>query len=156
MACKSRPRRWSSSSSKQRSWTSSWCWSGPDWIPVSIYGIDTPVDLLTSGHSEIRAQYLFEKETSAERFPQYQDGTFWSNFKLGFFDYLSLLTDRSALATYSQHEYNLNFLSRFILSSCCGHFVSWLISHSVQLFIKRTEQCFSSNGVRAFLDFVEL
>jgi hypothetical protein len=29
------------------------------------------------------------------RFPQYQDGTFWSNFKLGFFAYASLLQERS-------------------------------------------------------------
>ena len=45
--------------------------------------------------SEIRAQYLFEKETSAAKFPQYQDGSWSSNFKLGFFDYMSLLTTRS-------------------------------------------------------------
>lgn len=46
-------------------------------------------------YSEIKAQYLFEKETSEIKFPQYQDGSFSSNFKLGFYDYLSLLTDRS-------------------------------------------------------------
>ncbi|KAF9474239.1 general substrate transporter [Pholiota conissans] len=46
---------------------------------------------------EIRAQYLFEKETSEMKFPQYQDGSRLSNFKLGFFDYLSLLTDRNLL-----------------------------------------------------------
>jgi len=39
---------------------------------------------------EIRAQYIFEKEVSQARFPQYQDGSFVSNFKLGFHDYLSL------------------------------------------------------------------
>ena len=44
---------------------------------------------------EIRAQYLFEKETLEIKFPQYQDGSFMSNFKLGFFDYLSLLRERS-------------------------------------------------------------
>jgi sugar porter (SP) family MFS transporter len=46
---------------------------------------------------EIRAQYLFEKETSEIKFPQYQDGSFSSNFKLGFFDYWSLLRDRNLL-----------------------------------------------------------
>ncbi|KAF8968160.1 general substrate transporter [Flammula alnicola] len=46
---------------------------------------------------EIRAQYLFEKETSELKFPQYQDGSWNSNFKLGFYDYLSLLTDRNLL-----------------------------------------------------------
>lgn len=60
-------------------------------------GLPPDADLVQIEFLEIRAQYLFEKETSAEKFPQYQDGTFWSNFKLGFFDYLSLLTDRSLL-----------------------------------------------------------
>jgi hypothetical protein len=46
---------------------------------------------------EIRAQYIFEKETSAIKFPMYQDNTWESNFKLGFYDYLSLLTDKSLL-----------------------------------------------------------
>jgi sugar porter (SP) family MFS transporter len=46
---------------------------------------------------EIRAQYIFEKETSAIKFPMYQDNTWASNFKLGFYDYLSLFTDRSLL-----------------------------------------------------------
>ncbi|ESK94686.1 sugar transporter [Moniliophthora roreri MCA 2997] len=44
---------------------------------------------------EIKAQYLFEKETSAARFPQFQDGSFTSNFKLGLHEYLSLLQNRS-------------------------------------------------------------
>lgn len=44
---------------------------------------------------EIKAQYLFEKETSEVKFPQYQDDSFASGFKLGFYDYLSLLTSRS-------------------------------------------------------------
>ncbi|KAF5327608.1 hypothetical protein D9619_004804 [Psilocybe cf. subviscida] len=46
---------------------------------------------------EIRAQYLFEKETSELRFPQYQDGSRSSNFKLGLHEYMSLITDRSLL-----------------------------------------------------------
>lgn len=45
--------------------------------------------------SEIRAQYLFEKEVSATKFPQFQDGSFASSFKLGVYDYMSLLTTRS-------------------------------------------------------------
>ncbi len=48
-------------------------------------------------HREIKAQYLFEKETAALKYPQYQDGSFMSGFKLGFYDYLSLLTSRSKL-----------------------------------------------------------
>ncbi|KAK7033159.1 MFS glucose transporter mfs1 [Favolaschia claudopus] len=46
---------------------------------------------------EIKAQYLFEKETSEKNFPQYQDGSFMSGFKLGLFAYLSLLRERSLL-----------------------------------------------------------
>jgi hypothetical protein len=44
---------------------------------------------------EIRAQHMFETETSIAKFPDYQDGGFVSNFKLGFHGYLSLLTNRS-------------------------------------------------------------
>jgi sugar porter (SP) family MFS transporter len=54
-------------------------------------------DLVQIEFLEIRAQYLFEKETSEIKFPQYQDGSWSSNFKLGFYDYLSLLTDRNLL-----------------------------------------------------------
>ncbi|CDO74961.1 hypothetical protein BN946_scf184945.g33 [Trametes cinnabarina] len=43
---------------------------------------------------EIKAQYLFEQETSVIKFPHLQDGSWWSNFRLGFFDYLSLLRSR--------------------------------------------------------------
>ncbi|TFK45826.1 general substrate transporter [Heliocybe sulcata] len=44
---------------------------------------------------EIKAQYLFEKETSEMKFPQYQDGSFMSDFKLGLLDYASLLRNRA-------------------------------------------------------------
>lgn len=60
-----------------------------DFLPL------THIDGLTSCNREIRAQYLFEKETSAVNFPNYQDGSFLSNFKLGFYGYASLLTSRS-------------------------------------------------------------
>lgn len=43
---------------------------------------------------EIKAQYLFEKETSEIKYPDLQDGSFSSNFKLGARDYLSLLRSR--------------------------------------------------------------
>jgi len=54
-------------------------------------------DLVQIEFLEIRAQYIFEKETSEIRFPQYQDGSFSSNFKLGLYDYLSLITDKTLL-----------------------------------------------------------
>jgi len=43
---------------------------------------------------EIRAQHLFEQEISQTNFPQYQDGSFSSNFKLGFYSYLSLVQNK--------------------------------------------------------------
>ena len=44
---------------------------------------------------EIKAQRLFDVETSQRMFPDFQDGSFASEFKLGFYGYLSLLTNRS-------------------------------------------------------------
>ncbi|KAI0041709.1 general substrate transporter [Auriscalpium vulgare] len=56
-----------------------------------------PVDheLVQIEFLEIKAQYLFETEISAVRFPQYQDGSWSSGFKLGMHQYLSLLTTRT-------------------------------------------------------------
>jgi sugar porter (SP) family MFS transporter len=44
---------------------------------------------------EIKALRDFEILRLKEKFPQYQDGSFMSNFKLGFYDYASLVTDPS-------------------------------------------------------------
>lgn len=44
---------------------------------------------------EIKAQYLFEKETSILKFPQHQDGTFSSDMKLATNAYLSLFSTRT-------------------------------------------------------------
>ncbi|CAA7267023.1 unnamed protein product [Cyclocybe aegerita] len=63
----------------------------------SARGLPPDADLVQIEFLEIRAQYLFEKETAELRFPQYQDGTFASNFKLGFFDYVSLLREKNLL-----------------------------------------------------------
>ncbi|KAJ5550586.1 hypothetical protein N7535_001471 [Penicillium sp. DV-2018c] len=46
-------------------------------------------------HLEIKSLYLFERETAAEKYPNWQDGSFSSRFKIGFYDYLSLVTDKS-------------------------------------------------------------
>lgn len=45
--------------------------------------------------SEIKSQYLFEKETVALKYPDLQDGTFKSAFKLGLREYGSLVFNRS-------------------------------------------------------------
>ncbi|TFY82254.1 hypothetical protein EWM64_g1754 [Hericium alpestre] len=44
---------------------------------------------------EIKAQHLFELETSVMKFPHLQGGTFTQNLKLGFWGYASLLTSRT-------------------------------------------------------------
>ncbi|EJD45570.1 general substrate transporter [Auricularia subglabra TFB-10046 SS5] len=56
--------------------------------------LDPSSDLVQIEFLEIRAQHLFEKEVSQEQFPQYQDGTASSNFKLAAYGYLSLITNR--------------------------------------------------------------
>jgi len=44
---------------------------------------------------EIKALKEFESQTAAKKYPQYQDGSFKSNFMIGFYDYASLLTNKS-------------------------------------------------------------
>ncbi|KAL4895133.1 general substrate transporter [Aspergillus ambiguus] len=44
---------------------------------------------------EIKALRTFEVETAKKKYPQYQDGSFKSNFMIGVHDYLSLITDKS-------------------------------------------------------------
>ncbi|KAL5526296.1 hypothetical protein ACEPAF_8019 [Sanghuangporus sanghuang] len=52
-------------------------------------------DLVQIEYLEIKAQYLFEKETSEIKFPQFQDGSRKSNFKLGVHAYMSLLQTKT-------------------------------------------------------------
>lgn len=54
-------------------------------------------DLVQIEFLEIKAQHLFEKATSEELFPQYQDDSFSSNLKLGFWSYFSLLQKKTLL-----------------------------------------------------------
>ncbi|EKV06741.1 MFS monosaccharide transporter, putative [Penicillium digitatum PHI26] len=44
---------------------------------------------------EIKSLYLFERETAAEKYPDWQDDSFSSRFKVGLHDYMSLITDKS-------------------------------------------------------------
>ncbi|KAJ7494772.1 general substrate transporter [Mycena galericulata] len=60
-------------------------------------GVPEDSELVQIEFLEIKAQHIFEKETNERRFPNYQDGSFSSNFKLGFFAYWSLLRERSLL-----------------------------------------------------------
>ncbi|TRM64717.1 general substrate transporter [Schizophyllum amplum] len=54
-------------------------------------------DLIQIEFLEIKAQQIFDQETSEKAFPQYQDGSFGSEFKLGLYGYLSLMTNRNLL-----------------------------------------------------------
>lgn len=44
---------------------------------------------------EVKAQHMFERETSIAKFPQFQDGGVMNNIKLGFHEYASLLQNKS-------------------------------------------------------------
>lgn len=44
---------------------------------------------------EIKSLHMFEVETAAEKYPQWQDGSFSSRFRIGLADYASLLTNKS-------------------------------------------------------------
>ena len=44
---------------------------------------------------EIKALRDFERLRAAEKYPDYQDGSFRSNFLIGFYDYASLVTNPS-------------------------------------------------------------
>lgn len=63
----------------------------------SARGLPPNSEMVQIEFLEIKGQHLFEKETQAIKYPQWQDGSFWSNFKLAFYDYLSLLTTRTLL-----------------------------------------------------------
>ncbi|OJI91530.1 hypothetical protein ASPTUDRAFT_38563 [Aspergillus tubingensis CBS 134.48] len=58
---------------------------------------DAPTDdiLVRIEYLEIKSLKMFEEETAKKKYPQYQDGSFKSNFMIGFHDYLSLITNPS-------------------------------------------------------------
>ncbi|GCB23196.1 quinate permease [Aspergillus awamori] len=58
---------------------------------------DAPTDdiLVRIEYLEIKSLKMFEEETAKKKYPQYQDGSFKSNFMIGFYDYLSLVTNPS-------------------------------------------------------------
>lgn len=58
-----------------------------------VRGLDPSHDLVQLEHLEVRAQKMFEEETSREKFPDYQDGSFKSRFLLDYYGYLSILQD---------------------------------------------------------------
>lgn len=44
---------------------------------------------------EIKSLHMFEVETAAEKYPEWQDGSFSSRFKIGLAEYSSLITNKS-------------------------------------------------------------
>ncbi|KAK7463909.1 hypothetical protein VKT23_007245 [Stygiomarasmius scandens] len=64
-------------------------------VLANARGLSPDHELVKIEFLEIKAQHLFEREVSQEKFPQYQDGTFSANFKLGVHEYLSLFTNRT-------------------------------------------------------------
>ncbi|KAJ5999596.1 hypothetical protein N7481_000005 [Penicillium waksmanii] len=60
-----------------------------------IRRLPTDHDLVQFEYLEVKAQHRFEIETSKARFPQYHEPGFMNQIKLGYHQYLSLLTNRS-------------------------------------------------------------
>lgn len=52
-------------------------------------------ELVQLEYLEVKAQHQFEVETSKARFPQYHAPGLMNEMKLGFYEYASLLTNRS-------------------------------------------------------------
>lgn len=56
----------------------------------------SPDDLLVRiEFLEVKAMRMFEIETAAKKYPQWQDGSFKSRFMIAYHDYLSLVTNPS-------------------------------------------------------------
>jgi hypothetical protein len=60
-----------------------------------LRGTSTDDLLVRIEYLEIKSLHLFEKETAAEKYPQWQDGSFKSRFQIGLHDYMSLITNPS-------------------------------------------------------------
>ncbi|KAJ7285011.1 general substrate transporter [Mycena rebaudengoi] len=93
-------------------------------------GLPEDSELVQIEFLEIKAQYLFEKETNAIRFPQYQDGGWVSEFKLGFFAYWSLLRERSlfyrvivASGTMFFQQWTGTWQLLYLFFFCCNTFL---------------------------------
>lgn len=60
-----------------------------------LRGTSTDDLLVRIEYLEMKSLHLFEKETAAEKYPQWQDGLFKSRFQIGLHDYMSLITNPS-------------------------------------------------------------
>jgi hypothetical protein len=60
-----------------------------------LRGTSTDDILVRIEYLEIKSLHMFEKEISAEKYPQWLDGSFSSRFRMGLADYASLVTNKS-------------------------------------------------------------
>ncbi|KAJ6153651.1 hypothetical protein N7470_006610 [Penicillium chermesinum] len=60
-----------------------------------LRGASTDDILVRIEFLEIKSLYLFESETAREKYPHLQDGSLSSRFKMGLYDYMSLVTNKS-------------------------------------------------------------
>ena len=97
---------------------------------------------------EIRTQHLFEKEVSEQKFPDYQDGSWSSSFKLGFYGYVSLIRERRKcwyfqLPSKPYMAFQISCIE-LLLDLCKLWFYG--VRKKIWTYII-IEPCFSSNGV---------
>lgn len=64
-------------------------------VIADLRGQPADSELVQLEYLEIKGQHRFEVETSLAKFPQYHGGGFVNSLKLGYHEYLSLLTNRS-------------------------------------------------------------
>jgi len=79
-------------------------------VLANVRGLPESHDLVQIEFLEIRAEHLFEQETSAAKWPELQDGSRASYFKLGWRSYKSLLTSkgwRTCTISASAHIFHL-------------------------------------------------
>lgn len=60
-----------------------------------LRGASTDDILVRIEFLEIKSLYMFESETAREKYPELQDGSFSSRFKMGLYEYMSLVTNKS-------------------------------------------------------------
>ena len=150
MASESRSWWWSSCCFEQGTRYICWCWSSSSGVSVRMGFLPLSRDPTWWYSSrEIRAQHLFEKEVSEQRFPDYQDGSWSSSFRLGFYGYVSLIRERRECWYFqllSKPYMTFQIYCIELLLDLCK---LWLYgTREIWAYII-IEPCFSSNGVSA-------
>ncbi|KAF5391665.1 hypothetical protein D9757_002372 [Collybiopsis confluens] len=76
----------------------------------NAHGLPPEHELVQIEFLEIQAQHMFEKETSALKFPNYQNGSLRSNMRLGIAEYTSLLINPTLLRRIMVGSLSVNLL----------------------------------------------